>query len=179
MCWLRISETTPVTRTALMPLSGTRAAAVVQRPTLKSGTRPLFLPLVTIFRGIVLPCKDQVSSLMVTRTTSGYQLIPCKVLNSSLTFTWTSSCTNKRVAMVVWGDLTLMWCRRISLVHFCGRIHYDDVIMSTMASLVTSITIVNSTVYSGADERKHQSAASLAFVREFTSDRWIPRTKGQ
>ena len=43
--------------------------------------------------------------------------------------------------------------------------HYDDVIMSTMASQITSITIVYSTVYSGADQRRHQSSASLAFVR--------------
>ena len=34
-----------------------------------------------------------------------------------------------------------------------------------MASQITSLTIVYSTVYSGADERKHQSSASLAFVR--------------
>ena len=37
--------------------------------------------------------------------------------------------------------------------------------MSTMASHITSLTIVCSTVYSGADQRKHQSSASLAFVR--------------
>ena len=43
--------------------------------------------------------------------------------------------------------------------------HYNDVIMSTMASQMTSLTIVCSTVYSGVDERKHQSSASLAFVR--------------
>ena len=42
--------------------------------------------------------------------------------------------------------------------------HYNDVIMSTMASQITSLTIVYSTVYSGADQRKHQSSASLAFV---------------
>ena len=42
--------------------------------------------------------------------------------------------------------------------------HYDDVIMSTIASLITSLTIVYSIVYSDADRRKHQSAASLAFV---------------
>ena len=34
-----------------------------------------------------------------------------------------------------------------------------------MASQITSLTIVVSTVYSGADHRKHQSSASLAFVR--------------
>ena len=33
---------------------------------------------------------------------------------------------------------------------------------------ITSLTIVFSTIYSGEDERKHQSSASLAFVtREF------------
>ena len=42
---------------------------------------------------------------------------------------------------------------------------YDDVIMTTMSSKITSLTIVYSTVYSGADQRKHQSSASLAYVR--------------
>ena len=36
--------------------------------------------------------------------------------------------------------------------------------MGTMASQITSLTIVYSTVYSGADQRIHQSSASLAFV---------------
>ena len=43
--------------------------------------------------------------------------------------------------------------------------HYGDVIMDAMASQITSLTIVYSTVYSGADQRKYQSSASLAFVR--------------
>ena len=42
--------------------------------------------------------------------------------------------------------------------------HYDDVIMSTIASQITSLTIVYSTVHWGADQSKHQSPASLAFV---------------
>ena len=37
--------------------------------------------------------------------------------------------------------------------------------MSAMASQITSLTIVHSAVYSGADERKQQSSAPLAFVR--------------
>ena len=57
--------------------------------------------------------------------------------------------------------------------------HYNDVIMTTMASQITSLTVVYSTVYSDADQRKHQSSASLAFVRGNHQDRWIPRTKGQ
>ena len=43
--------------------------------------------------------------------------------------------------------------------------HYNDVIMSTMMSQITSLTIVYSTVYSGANQRKHQSSAPLAFVK--------------
>ena len=42
--------------------------------------------------------------------------------------------------------------------------HYDDVRMGAMASQITSLTVVYSTVYSGADQSKHQSSASLAFV---------------
>ena len=42
--------------------------------------------------------------------------------------------------------------------------HYDDIIMSAIASLITSLTIVYSIVYPDADQRKHQSSASLAFV---------------
>ena len=37
--------------------------------------------------------------------------------------------------------------------------------MGAMVSEITSLTIVYSTIYSGADLRKHQSSASLAFVR--------------
>ena len=44
-------------------------------------------------------------------------------------------------------------------------IHYSDVIMGMIAYQITSLTIVFSTVYSDADQRKHQSSASLAFVR--------------
>ena len=42
--------------------------------------------------------------------------------------------------------------------------HYDDVIMGTIVSQITSLMSVYSTVYSGADQSKHQRSASLAFV---------------
>ena len=48
--------------------------------------------------------------------------------------------------------------------------HYDDVIMGAIVSLISSLTIVYSTVYSDANQRKHQS--SLAFVW------WIHRGPG-
>ena len=37
-----------------------------------------------------------------------------------------------------------------------GHEHYEYVTMDAMASQITSLTIVYSTVYSGADQRKHQ-----------------------
>ena len=43
--------------------------------------------------------------------------------------------------------------------------HDRDVIVSTIASQITSLAIVYSTAYSGADQCKHQSSASLTFVR--------------
>ena len=52
--------------------------------------------------------------------------------------------------------------------------------MSAIASQITRLTIVYWTVYSDADQRKHQSCASLAFVWGiYRGDRWIPRTNGQ
>ena len=49
--------------------------------------------------------------------------------------------------------------------YICIHIHYNDVTIGSMASQITSPTIVDSAVYSGADQSKHQSSASLAFVR--------------
>ena len=43
--------------------------------------------------------------------------------------------------------------------------HYSDVIMGAIASQITSLASVYSTVYSDADQRKQQSSASLVFVR--------------
>ena len=77
-------------------------------------------------------------------------------------------------------SLTLQWLRDINLpnasycaiyILHCSQRHYNDVIMSATASQITSPTFVYSTVYSGADEMKHQSSASLAFVRGI--HRWL------
>ena len=61
----------------------------------------------------------------------------------------------------------------IMMIFFWWRIqrehdvyHYDDVIMTMLASQITSLTVVYSIVYSGVDQSKHQSSASLAFVQE-------------
>ena len=54
------------------------------------------------------------------------------------------------------------WCWPGS--HRIFSSHYNDVIMSMMASQITSLTVVCLIVYTSADQREHQSSASLAFV---------------
>ena len=51
-------------------------------------------------------------------------------------------------------------CRYIDV----GPMHCTDIIMGAIGSQITSLTIVYSTLYSDADQRKHQSSASLALV---------------
>ena len=66
----------------------------------------------------------------------------------------------------MYTDVFLNWpiCENVLfLIKF--KINYCDVIMGPVASQITSLTIVYSTVYSDADQRKYQSPASLAFVR--------------
>ena len=58
------------------------------------------------------------------------------------------------VPSTFWAELA----NRYLLMH---RFHYNDVIMPQ----INSLTIVYPIIYSDADQRKHQSSASLAFVR--------------
>ena len=60
-----------------------------------------------------------------------------------------------------WAFLTEIgpWPR----IQLFSALHYDDVIMGEIASQITSLTLVYSAVYSGSDQSKHQSSASLAF----------------
>ena len=51
------------------------------------------------------------------------------------------------------------------MMTYCQLAHYNEVIIGTISSQITSQTIVYSTLYSDADQRIQQSCASLAFVR--------------
>ena len=48
--------------------------------------------------------------------------------------------------------------------------HYNGVIMSEMASQITGVSIVCSTLGWGAGQRKHHSSASLGFVQRITGE---------
>ena len=89
---------------------------------------------------------------------TGHQWIPLTKASDAELDVFFDLCLNKQ------------WRRRWfdtqsrSLSRHCNDL-YGDVIMSTIASQFTSLAIVSSTVYSDADQRKHQSSASLAFAR--------------
>ena len=61
----------------------------------------------------------------------------------------------------LWRHFNGLPCIHVS----CTPFGCSDVMTTAMESQITSVTIVYSTVYSGADQRKHQSSVSLAFVR--------------
>ena len=65
------------------------------------------------------------------------------------------------------SGVTYIFVSRYSFINKYSSIeqHYDDVIMTAIASQITSLTIVYPVVYSDADQRKHLSSASLAFMR--------------
>ena len=91
--------------------------------------------------------------------------------------------------MASYAEIVSIWWRHhvfvlrkgspVSFPYCTGAKHKIDVIRTTMASQITSLAVVYSTVYSDTDQRKHQSSASLAFVWEIYRGQWIPRTKGQ
>ena len=56
--------------------------------------------------------------------------------------------------------------------HTWKTCHYSDVIMSATAFQITDVSILYSTVCWGANQRKHQSSASLFFVKGI--HRWFP-----
>ena len=77
---------------------------------------------------------------------------------------------NLTFAQCQWSDIKGYGQNEPEPKHSNELAHYNDAIMSAIVSQITSITIIYSTVYSGADRRKHQSSALLAFVRGI--NRW-------
>ena len=111
----------------------------------------------------------------VTRVTYMYNVYVHFIADFMVRYTHTKTCT-----MWAWLLSSRNWFMS-DLLHRYQVIkwHYCDAIMGTVASQITSLTIVYTTVYSDPDQSKHQSSASLAFVWGIHRDRWIPRTKVQ
>ena len=88
----------------------------------------------------------------------------------SIKFEWKHKSVHTRMTLNMTLKLSSAKCRLV--FHCCnvltdinGWKHYNDVITGSVASQITSRTIVYSAVYSGAGQRKLQSSASLAIVR--------------
>ena len=80
-----------------------------------------------------------------------------------INFIWTS----REFCMKFTWNTNVLLTKFIRLIFHTNFIcHYDDVIMTMLASQITSLPVVCSIVYSDVNQRKHQSSASLAFVRE-------------
>ena len=57
--------------------------------------------------------------------------------------------------------------------------HYSEVIMSSKASQITSVSIVYLTICLFADQENIKAMGHWPLWGEFTGDWWITRTKGQ
>ena len=106
-------------------------------------------------------------------------------------------CLPRRIFLHKHCDVTTvgLWCHANARFWCCDAIffdcsctrtlsqswysHYNDITMGTIASQITSLSSVYWTFYSGADQRKYQSSASLAFVWGIHRGPVNPRTNGQ
>ena len=91
----------------------------------------------------------------------------------SATFCWYTQCIGT-VQLLINDDATKFYFNHFHTDHYrlVGKVvkvlateHCSGVMISAMASQITGVSIVWSTLWSGADQRKHQRSASLAFVK--------------
>ena len=87
--------------------------------------------------------------------------------------------------------LSSLWCNvwvsqwsltpvlRFTWIFFICCVHYSDVIMGAVASQITSLSIVYSTVNQAQIKENIKAPRHWPLCGEFTGDRSIPRTKGQ
>ena len=108
----------------------------------------------------VVPVVLHISITLPVQGHSIRQLPYCQ-WNSPIENEFTSKGEINRKTQPLQHDVHILWA--ILYMHYMSlQKHCSDVMM---ASQITSLTIVYSTVYSGTHQRKLQSSASLAFVR--------------
>ena len=86
-----------------------------------------------------------------------------KFLNDIL---WQRICCIFRLTLPLWHS------HIIFTINCSARWHYTDVMMTAMVSQITSLTIVYSTVYSGADKENIKAPRHWPLGMEITDDRW-------
>ena len=71
------------------------------------------------------------------------------------------------------------WCHYASVSRSCGAaIHYNDVIMSKMASQITGVPLFAQLLVQAQIKGNTKTPRRRSLCGELTGDRWIPRTKG-
>ena len=121
----------------------------------------------TISRPLLRYCNVYHKSMRAVCIEVNHFIIPLLIsVVSSSTLTVYYCMQFNKISIII---CNICWCGVKRPVNGCQTrtkpsSHYDDVIMGEIASQITSLDIVYSTVYSGADQSKHQSSASLAFV---------------
>ena len=100
---------------------------------------------------------------------NGIDIDMCLFNTTTCTFHQDKWCGNAKPKCLISAINSRVSTKKTSQHCLCTNamslLHYSDVIMSVMASEITSFSIVYSTVCSDADQRKHQSSMLLAFVR--------------
>ena len=90
-------------------------------------------------------------------------------------------CVSNHIFVTVADNFRVCYCITIcnnaSTLPFYAQ-HYFDVIMGAMASQITSVSIVYSTLCSGVNQRKYEASRHWPLWGEFTGDWWIPLAMG-
>ena len=73
----------------------------------------------------------------------------------------------------------LLWLSRVLISTFFVQSHYNDVIVSAMASQITSLTIFIQPLIQAQIKENIKVLRHWSLCGEFTGDRWIPGTMGQ
>ena len=109
---------------------------------------------------IILKCKWVLSSFVLL-ITSDFQILFGIILHLTIEKGITQCVNIHWICDDSWTILTVL---RLFVILFM-IVHYSDVIMIAMAFQITGVSSVCSTVCSGAYQQKHQSSASMSFVR--------------
>ena len=106
---------------------------------------------------LIGPLRTNYSEISIEIHTFSFKKMHLKISSGK----WRPFCLGLNVLTLQQFQSTWDWYL-VLIVNTYALAHYTDVIMGAMASQLTSLTIVYSTV--NANQRKNQSSASLAFV---------------
>ena len=129
---------------------------------LPDGTKPLHEPMLTYHQSglVVREFRGRAQNIKLQ---NDFEKFTCEIISTLKANELTRMWWHRQLFMAASRWFNTYVAERAVAVPSSWN-HYNDVRMSTMASQITSLAIIFSIVYSGANQRKHQGSASLAFV---------------